>query len=123
MNTCLEEANTCRASHILAELMGSDAWVQSTVPLMLLFSASSAGCRWKGIRSPFHEQHRGHTDFQVRHTITDTEEWFMEDDSGKCCSVNVHKKYGSRSSVPEQALLGWASHNFCLFVISVFLML
>ena len=33
----------CRASYILARLMGSNAWVKSTVPLMLLFSASAIG--------------------------------------------------------------------------------
>lgn len=42
----------CRAPHISAKLMGSNAWVKSTIPLMLLFSASSTGYHWKNIRSP-----------------------------------------------------------------------
>lgn len=57
----------CRASYIPARLMGSHAWVKSTAPLMLLFSASATGCQWKSIRSPVSWHHWSHTDFQVRH--------------------------------------------------------
>ena len=45
----------------------------------------------------------------------------MEDESGKCSSGNVDKKYSSRSSVPEQALLWWAkSQSLSLCNLSIY---
>lgn len=97
----------CSTSYVPARLMGSNAWVKSTVPLMLLFSASATGCQWRSIRSPVSWHHWNHTDFHVSHDC----HWYEWVVHGKWLKLtlfwNRAPQHGSRLSVSAQASLCW----------------
>lgn len=108
----------CRASHKPAKVMGSNTWVKSTVALMLLFSASSTGCQWKGIRSPV-----SWTTQEPPWLSSETQlPLIPKSSSWKMTQVNAVLELFTSSMAPgclslhEPAYVK-QGHNYCLFVI------